>query len=30
MNASGKRKFAMNAIVPTGAEVIVSAISNDG
>jgi LAGLIDADG endonuclease len=30
MNASGKRKFATEAIFPTGAEVIVSAISNDG
>jgi hypothetical protein len=30
MNASGKRKFAMEAIFPPGAEVIVSAISNDG
>src|SRR5438132_11145279 len=30
MNVSGKRKFAMEAIFPTGAKVIVSAISNDG
>ena len=30
MNASGKRKFGTEAIFPTGAEVIVSAISNDG
>jgi hypothetical protein len=30
MNTSGKRKFAVAAIFPTGAEVIVSAISNDG
>src|SRR5713101_2342392 len=29
MNASGKRKFAAEAIFPSGAEVIVSAISND-
>ena len=30
MNASGKRKFAVDAVVPAEVEVIVSAISNDG
>jgi hypothetical protein len=30
MNASGKRKFAVDAVVPAGVEVIVSAVSNDG
>jgi hypothetical protein len=30
MNASGKRKFATEAIFPPGAEVIVSATSNGG
>ena len=30
MNTSGKRKFAIEAIFPSRAEVIVSAISNDG